>query len=412
MNKTKAATKKMKRLKHGQAGLTLVELLIAISLGIFLSWGAIQAFLTSKQTYTLQQTLARIQENARMAQELMGYDIRDSGAYGCATGRNVGYYTKKPITAADYATGIRAMVADYVKINGLTGTMNSLATQGQQNPTAERNFAYATFVINNVSGAANADTTLLAALNPAPLAGTDVVIVQNAENMGAYVQPAPASSNLLLNVPARGFSINDHLAVTDPNCRQLYIFKPSSLGGGGTQIGVPAPGLPVPVWGGKNLWDAGASIMRLRSTIYYIANNGAGIPSLYRRVSGSAAPALSDELLNGVENLQVEVGIDTNNDGVVDSYTTPNAVTPEQWNAWNDSNMDGDIQEGPRLSPDVSPQVEQNVVAIRYSLLLRSDTQLLEAPQQYTYNGVTTTPTDRRLRQVMTSTVGIRSRLN
>jgi carbonic anhydrase len=53
-------------------------------------------------------------------------------------------------------------------------------------------------------------------------------------------------------------------------------------------------------------------------------------------------------------------------------------------------------------------------VAIRYSLLLRSEDQLLETPQAYTYNGVITTPpaTDRRLRQVVTGTISIRSRLN
>ena len=150
--------------------------------------------------------------------------------------------------------------------------------------------------------------------------------------------------------------------------------------------------------------------MLLNAPIYYIANNAAGTPSLYRRLIGGN----SEELLNGVQDMQIEVGIDTNNDGIVDVFSTPNAVTANQWNAWNDSNQDGDIQEGDRVLPDVSPHVEQNVVAIRYSLLLRSEDQLLETPQAYTYNGVITTPpaTDRRLRQVVTGTISIRSRLN
>ena len=395
-----------------QAGLTLVELLVAIALGLFLSWGAIQAFLAGKQTYTMQQALSRIQENARAAQELMGYDIRDSGSYGCASGRNVGFYSLRPVTAADWAAGIRADPLKYLSINGLTGTSHTYLA-GESNPTAESNFAYATFAVNNVTGAANADTTLLAALNPTPVAGTDVLITHNATNVGAYVQASPVSTSTKLNVPNRDFLLADVLALTDANCRQLFIFQPTSVTGGATAQVNYTPGFPQPTWGGKNLWDTGASLMKLSTAIYYIGNNAAGTPSLYRRVSGSVAGP-SEELLSGAENLQIEVGVDTNNDGVLDTYSTPNAVTAMQWNAWDDSNRDGDIQEGIRISPDVSPMVEQNVVAIRYSLLLRSDQQLLEAPQPYTYNGTTTTPaaTDRRLRQVVTSTVGIRSRLN
>ena len=422
MNSTRVPAKTIRFALRRQSGLTLVELMVAIALGLFLSWGAIKAFLTGKQNYTTQQALSRIQENARTAQELMGYDIRSSGSYGCASGKNVGTYTERPISAADYATGVRSAPIKYVWVNGLTGTSHT-PILGESNPTAERNFAAATFAVNNVSGAANADTTLLANLNPAPLAGTDVLITHNAENLGAYV--LSGSTKTQLTVPNRNFLQTDLLALTDANCRQLFIFQPTvpvTTAGGNNVVTYTTPsptlaGFPDPVWGGKNLWDAGATLMRLSSTIYYIANNAAGVPSLYRRVwNGTPAVPVgaSDELLNGVENLQIDVGIDTNNDGVVDTYATPNAVTAAQWNAWNDSNQDGDIQEGDRVLPDVSPHVEQNVVAIRYSLLLRSEDQLLETPQAYTYNGVITTPpaTDRRLRQVVTGTISIRSRLN
>lgn len=420
MNSIKTAAQTAMPLLRRQQGLTLVELMIAISLGIFLTWGAIQAFLTGKQTYTLQQALSRIQENARMTQELMGYDIRSSGSYGCASGKNVGIYAEKPISAQDYALGVRSDSIKYAWVSGLTGTSHT-PILGESNSTAERNFAFATFAVNNVSGAANADTTLLANLNPAPLAGTDVLITHNATNEGAYV--LSGSTKTQLTVPNRNFLRTDLLALTDANCRQLFIFQPTipvTAAGGNNVVTYTTPtptlsGFPDPIWGSKNLWDAGATLMRLSSTIYYIANNAAGVPSLYRRV-WNGTPAVptgaSDELLNGVENLQIDVGIDTDNDGVVNTYVTPNAVTVAQWNAWNDSNQDGDIQEGPRVLPDVPPHIEQNVVAIRYSLLLRSEDQLLETPQAYTYNGVVTTPADRRLRQVVTSTVGIRSRLN
>ncbi len=371
MSGTKASPKTVSSVSYRQAGLTLVELLIAMALGLFLSWGAIKAFLTGRQTYITQQGLSRIQENARTVQELIGYDLRDAGNYGCAVGK---------------------FVSNFNTANFLSGTT---ASSGSFNPTAERNFAYAAFATNNVSGAANADTTLLAPLNPAPLAGTDVLFVHTATDEGADVQSVPAPTAVSITVPNRNFAATDILALSD--CATNYIFTPAAVATAGSTATITSPvAFPsVPL--------AGSSVMKLDTAIYYIANNPAGTPALYRRLTGGN----SEELLDGVQDLQIEVGIDTNNDGVVDSYVTPNAVTAAQWNAWDDSNADGDV-----LELSKTTRVEQNVVAIRYSVLLRSDEQILETPQSYTYNGTTTTPTDRRLRQVVTSTVGIRSRLN
>jgi len=52
------------------------------------------------------------------------------------------------------------------------------------------------------------------------------------------------------------------------------------------------------------------------------------------------------------------------------------------------------------------------VVSIRVTLLARSiDDNLAGQPVAYTYNGATTTPADRRLRRVFTSTIAVRNRL-
>jgi len=53
------------------------------------------------------------------------------------------------------------------------------------------------------------------------------------------------------------------------------------------------------------------------------------------------------------------------------------------------------------------------VVSIRISLLVRSmDDNLTLVPRAYTYNGTTTTPADRRLRRVFSSTIAVRNRLS
>jgi len=66
-----------------QAGLSLIELLIALALGLTLIMGLLQLFLASKQTYALQQQVAMTQENARFVIERLSTDVRQAGAYKC-----------------------------------------------------------------------------------------------------------------------------------------------------------------------------------------------------------------------------------------------------------------------------------------------------------------------------------------
>ena len=65
------------------AGFTLVELMIAMLIGVVLMGGVIQIFASSKQTYRTQDELGRTQENARYAMEVLLKDIRMAGYMGC-----------------------------------------------------------------------------------------------------------------------------------------------------------------------------------------------------------------------------------------------------------------------------------------------------------------------------------------
>lgn len=369
-----------------QAGLSLVELMVAIGLGIFLTWGAIQAFLTGKQTYVLQQSLSRIQENARAAQELISFDVRNAGDYGCASGKQVHIPLATP--------GQRNTAED----------PNTLPAADKAR--AEFNFAHAVQVFD----AASVNASLKTPLTPEPLAGTHVLVAHTATNEGAYVRSAPAPTDAQFSVSgsANSFKVNDYLAVSD--CARTFIFQTSTAG---NTINVKN--------GNSNKLHeaplANSSVMKLDAVIYYIADNAAGEPALYRRTLADGNT--SQELLSGVENLQIEVGVDSDNDGVIDEFKAPDTVTAAEWSTWDDSlpvaipspASDYKYLTLVKLSGSNHGD-EPNVVALRYSLLLRSSTNLLEEPQQYSYAGETFTPTDHRLRQVVTSTVGIRSRLN
>lgn len=69
--------------KAHQTGLTLIEIMIALLIGAFLLGGVMQIFINSRQTYTMQDNLSKLQENGRFAMEFLAKDIRMAGYWGC-----------------------------------------------------------------------------------------------------------------------------------------------------------------------------------------------------------------------------------------------------------------------------------------------------------------------------------------
>jgi type IV pilus assembly protein PilW len=66
-------------LRRPQAGLTLLEMMIALSLGLLLVAGIGTIFVGSNQTYRVQEENARIQESGRFALDVLGRSIRQAG---------------------------------------------------------------------------------------------------------------------------------------------------------------------------------------------------------------------------------------------------------------------------------------------------------------------------------------------
>lgn len=67
---------------YNQRGFSLIELLIGSALGLILLAAIISIYLTTKQTYNIQDSLARMQENARLALRLITHDARMAGYLG------------------------------------------------------------------------------------------------------------------------------------------------------------------------------------------------------------------------------------------------------------------------------------------------------------------------------------------
>jgi len=71
--------------RQSQKGLSLIELMIAITLSIFITAAMISLFVNSKQNYRLNENMSRLQENARFAMSFLARDLRMSDYRTCVT---------------------------------------------------------------------------------------------------------------------------------------------------------------------------------------------------------------------------------------------------------------------------------------------------------------------------------------
>ena len=69
---------------HRQAGVGLVEIMVAVTLSLILMAGLVQVYTGNKQTYRIQESLSRVQENGRFALDFITRDLRSAGFLGCA----------------------------------------------------------------------------------------------------------------------------------------------------------------------------------------------------------------------------------------------------------------------------------------------------------------------------------------
>jgi type IV pilus assembly protein PilW len=97
-----------------QSGISLIETMIALLIGLFLLSGVLQLFSSAQQTYRMQSNLARLQENSRFALDFLTHDIRMAGYWGCMTSSTV------DVSGTDGAQGASGMadMPDSITVQG------------------------------------------------------------------------------------------------------------------------------------------------------------------------------------------------------------------------------------------------------------------------------------------------------
>lgn len=247
----------------------LVETLIALTLGLVLLAALIALLATGRQTHADNEHLARADEAARTALDLLASEARNAGHYGLA-------WPGTPIEGATPA--------------------------GQPEPAGLA-----------VGGRCTASLALDLAV---PVAAADGgYALDEAHALGCA--PGP-----LGRAVAGGDTLTLRRVATRPSSAAAGRLQLESTPGGGRLLA-----------DGRREGGAGARLTDIEVGVFYVSADsslGRGRPSLRRkRLVGGAAPAMQDEeLVPGIADLQVEFGLDRRDDGdrAVDAWSSAATV--------------------------------------------------------------------------------------
>jgi type IV pilus assembly protein PilW len=252
-------------------GLSLIELLVSMALGVLLSAAMVSTYLGSKRSYFHDEQIARMQENGRYAMRLLSRELGMTGFYG-------GLLSVSSVVPGSVAT-------DCSLLPWALAPMDTLE------------------LVNDFSGESDPEavnTTVYTCLDSAAIASeTDVLAIKR----------TASEASLRRGVSAAALTASTgkiwYLRVQSGYQPRWELLRPIDL----LDAKMSDASL--------SYWEAIAKIYFIRN---YALKKGDGISSLCSEtLTGNAMTSRC--LVEGVENLQVEFGIDTDYDGVANQYS-------------------------------------------------------------------------------------------
>ena len=390
-----------------QRGVTLIELMVAMTLGVLILGSSLAMFSANKQSFRFSKALARVQDNGRFAIQSMARDIRMAGYIGCSSRQQV---TIDTTPAAIPAANLNLANALLGFDNGLTVPAGpswwggvALTDHLRQTLTRCEALAGATIVADGTCQISDALSVWRGSetaidLAQASVAGTNGTLVVTDANFDTLDPPIATGGNpptltIANTLTAAG---EDLVLVTD--CSNADVFRVGVIT---TSGGLRTLNYFTEV---QNSYPAGAFVTPLVMATYFVAHDGADedgdgnvdpVPALYRiglldTVANNEPVAIP--IAKGVEMMNVQYGVDTQGDAFADLYVATAAEVAD----WS------------------------RVVSVRIAILIKSkDDYITDGPVPVTFvegtvlndPAVPGANTDSRLRLVFSTTVGLRNRV-
>jgi type IV pilus assembly protein PilW len=338
-----------------QRGLSLIELLVALAIGSFLIIGAVTVQSQTRRTFDVNEAQARLQETARYVIAAMEPDLQLAGLYGFSQDPNVVMYLQ-----GGTLTPPSQMRTTKTAVSGFP-TLNSCGAN------------FAIDVVGTVVSENGTYTLACAAQGGGHLGTTDTLTIRHAATVTAV-----------------------------PSVARLQVYSNRLSPHSSTRLFVSSTP-PEPLV---------ANVREVRNMVlqsYYVATNSdsrPGVPALRVKTLdsvGGVPDFVDQELVRGVEDLQVQFGVDpgddTDGDGVPDDpggdgmADFVNGLAAQYVNAGN-------------------PLVDSGqIVAVRVWVRVRGDTPesgFVDA-HRYRYADVDFTPNDGFRRVLLSRTIFLRN---
>lgn len=249
-------------------GMSLVELMVAMVISLFLSAGIFTMFLMSSSNVTTTGQFNQIQESGRIAFAIMERDLSQLGFMGDLTG-------------TDFIVGVNTTVdAPIAAADCIGAGLNNASLPNNQPAHFRRLWGYE----NGVS------TQSLACLLNGVRDKTDVLQIKR------FIGPSVAAGD------SNGYYVS-------ATSSQAIFFN----------NGTPSANL------------TNARIWEYQHHVYFIDNDANGIPVLSRKTLTENGMGNDEQLVEGIENMRILYGFDNDGDSTPDSYMPAASVTSLMW---------------------------------------------------------------------------------
>ncbi|MHC5351792.1 PilW family protein [Metapseudomonas furukawaii] len=340
-----------------QRGLSLVELMVAMAIGLIISLAVLQVFISNKNTFLLQGAAGNLQENGRFALQYLAAELRPAGV----------------------GVGVRLDEEDICVV----------AAKGDTAEWSAMN--------RPIWGRRITATGELGAV------GTDQLAIFANDDCESFLTAGELlkpSLNANLKVTAYCPSMQQDHAVMVQDMEKAVVIritnKPNSSGSGQVTLTHAASTNDKNAkCGGFKFSDiefsSPARVVGFAYRTFYVADtgrlnsNGQPIRALFVR-DAAQVPAQANEVVEGVESLRTSFGLAMDNSVGVQTYLSPAEV--EAANRWDD------------------------VRTVKIDLLMASNERVAGAVGQSVQFGGAAVPADGRLRQVFSTVVALRNRVD
>jgi len=295
-------------LARSSTGFSLVELMVALTIGLIILAATGMLFVSSKKGYSTQDSLAHLQENGRFAIQFIVKDLRLAGYYGCVDDINAEsiHSTLNGDTSFDYNA--------QTPIEGLNGSANTWYPSTSTSLPSGR------------------------------IAGTDAIMVRMGDPDGSLTVTSemPNESAEVKVSSVSGFSEGEVVMISD--CASADVFQITAVqtassklqhapGGADATQDPPWPGNDTGQGGklSKAYGPPGSKVMKFYNRQFYIGTGASGNPALFRITNSGTA----EELVDGIESIRLLFGKDTDGDKVPNVYLRPGATGLQSASDWS-----------------------------------------------------------------------------